>query len=726
MENLKKSELSKRQKKNLKKKDVPGKTGPPVKGKKKQPVPKATISKAVEKKYGGRGFDIRTKNLTNFACADGPAGLNSMLDVSVSPNVDSLTGTIIGFVSQLRAIGFGASVDELSFPYFLTYYLYTLLLTVMRGELLPVQQVPRCLLNFFQAMTPKTVRYKNGQINYNWDMTDVPDAVPTIISYGGIPYNMGVVGQVQPWSLMFSTIEPPAAYTPDLGAQAYTSMTAFIQTQALDKFMHELVPPTTLTYCSKDVSAFSTTYNEVGAAFGAGGQTVEMYNAVKIRCPLFATFADYEQTTMMAADARIGASSPRYLGSRLFSLITEQRLGNKFKPIFKPVDFNDLWNSFNFTLGTALEIASTSQIQSVDVYTCPLQASQVALIMRAALASLNFVAAASDVSFPDESFVPLQFHYAAMNVATVIKAWQVPFVFAENIRSLGIVAAGMPSEAANQIMVFAPVFGVYENLTDYNFTYGDGTNIYTVVEAPQTFNMVTLATNSTDYICPVAQELSDAISLWNTWITQFTAVLRLTTFSSSNNNSALYSIMNTRYTQLAPTPLTTAVPLKGATRQTSRKIVPRFKDIIKVVRTVNPSQSISEQEIAISSNLPILNEVYQLTSNWVLPKFRTRGATTTQFISKFYGQFYEPFHVQGSPSKDENGLSEFVSLDTKWRALATISTNAPSSSPNILMDTLLKADEEGHGGFLSQILADFAATQLNIPLISTLGGLLPF
>jgi len=704
-----------------------------------QPPPKKyPVRKAVEIKEAANGFDIRKHTLVHFTDATLPAGLSAVLDVSIGVELDALQNVAIGFVGQLRQYGYASTYIQSSYPYWLANFIYQMFVTAATGGILPVETVPLGLLHFLQAIMPTNAKYKTGKIKYAFDLATTQSDMSGIMNYAGVNYNLGVPGPKTTMTLGYGGIIPPAAYSGSVdGLAAWNAMIAFIQDTARQTPMTRLVPKSYDTFSKGDTSAFALVYPDFGGSLSVGGPNTEVVSGLKVKIPLYSVLAQYGTLDMVPAEARVSAGSPRFCGARLITMAKEGRLHNKFKPIFKPVDFNDLWASLNYIIGTGLERLSQTNLtnQSTITYECPLTAKQAALLLRSALASLNNVASSSDITFSSVSnFIPLQFHFALANVSSIIKSWNVPFLFSENIRSLAAIASGIPNPESNHLYYYLPVFGVYESLESYDYTWGEGLNIYKQVAEEPYFDMPTLLVNNAEYTCPVGAELSSAIDSWNVWFQQLATVIPATTFCSGTNNPALFLINSTRYTVLDRTPdgqvipsnrTSTPVPAKGS-KSNSMKIIPTISRMVRTVKSVKPASSPIEQEIAISSNLPIENEVFQVTNYWVLPKMRLFTSSRPSYQASVEGIFYEPYHINCACSVDEYGAPAYPLLSSKWQTFGTVGVVSPSSQPNQHLSILQKMDANGQGGFLSQIIADFAADKLNMPFLSSFGSLLPF
>jgi len=435
--------------------------------------------KALKKKYNTYGFDPRTQQVLPFTNAQHPSSMSTVLAMPIFGNLPAVQNAIIGFVGQLRQFGYALTPQQAAYPFYLINYIYILAYKAMTAQQLTVTELPLGLLHFIQALMPTEVRYKGtGRVAYYWDIPPTSNEIAAISTYGSIQYNLGVVGAESAATLSYNSILSPGPYTPDGGVLAWNAMIAFLSDPRVGSAMLKLVKIGQETSSKSDCSAFSVVYTDLGDPITVGGFTNEIYSSVKVRAPIFSCLATYDGYEMPIVESKVFGGTPRWLGSRLLTMSDERRLYNKFKPIFKPVDFNDLWASFNYQLGTAIELAKDQNLTTNIVVPCPLTAKQTALILRAAISSINNVAATSDCASSIYGFSPLQFHPACSNVSVTVKDWTLPFYFLENLKSLAGLAIPIPTKQSNQMYTFMPVYGVYDVINDYNYTYGSGSPIY--------------------------------------------------------------------------------------------------------------------------------------------------------------------------------------------------------------------------------------------------------
>jgi len=681
------------------------------------------------------GVDLRRLPQLPFARANKPSGQTSVIAVEQDLDQSSVIGVAVGIVSRLVDIGYasGYTVSDpmCSTPYWLTQFLINQMLLAARGAKLTVERVPMGLLSLFDALRPVNCPYKTGQVAYAWNQaTTGPIVLPTIVTYGSLNMNLGIIATVTASTNGYSSIAPPMAYSEENGFIAWNLMLEMLGTEQPDTPTLKLVDPIVDTIMKKDASAFATVYPQISSG-SVAAYTSQLFNATKIRYPLYSVFVGYSDDTLVSSESHIFAGSPRWLGGRLLTLADIRYSKNKARPVFQPVDFNDLYDLLANIIGRACELTAASNVSTFTDPTCPLTSPQVALMLRGLIAAFTNKSMPSDMAITDDSFSPLQFPYCCANVSAIAKTCTLPFYFVENLRALCTVSANIPGpKSVDQQLIFMPVYGVYgEKRIDYNYYYGVGNNsnvpLYTTANA--NFDIVDLLTTSNDYMAVTGEALTLAISVWNNWVSQLSAVCPMASLSTTANNPALYATLYQRgfYYNVSFNPNLVPTTVKQ-TKTQSRDMTPLFtyKSLVKVVRSVNPSQQNGVCEKYIASNMSMNESIYELMSSWVLPRVFVRNKIAQQ---KYVGNFIMPYVVA---SNSDFGLTldqtTYTTLESKWRAAAHIATHQPTAEKSELLQILWKATEKGEAGFLGSILGEFAAQATGIPLFATLGTMLPF
>jgi len=689
------------------------------------------VDNVVAKKYDSKGTDPRIGPNLPIAKNSSPAGALDLVEYQSAPQPASLIGVAIGYVGLLCERGF-ASTEDRSVPYHLTQFLYSLMIEAMENKVLQVYTMPYSLSCLLAALRPKQLRYKTGQIALSWDMSLVSDTVPYIITGNINSTHLGVSvdgGAVESYG--YNILAPPVPYTTDLGTEAWNKMIGFIKNIG-DSPALRLVSATEKTLCDYDGSAFAMSYAANGLSNGPGGQTITIEGPVVSKSPMLSIFRDYIDYTNIVTESTVFASSARFVGERLLTFADERNIRSKFKPLFKFIDFNDLFNSLSYIVGKAVELAlQAANVQNL-ILPCPLTGTQVALLVRALLSSFAHHAMGSDIQI--DNFLALQYPFAYTNTATSVKNLMMPKWFCENLRAFQIIAKPLNSDkSANQIMLYIPVYGIFGGVgRSYDVTYGNGDPLYALESATSPridiTNITTLpSTGPRDYICPSGEPLSQAIQVWNTWIEQFSSVMELDTLSSASTNPAFYALTYTRY--ITERPYVPPLPqnITNVEKRKSKDIPPpfRYSNLIKKVKVVNPLDTVDHQEIAVSSNQPFLSEIYDIMSNWVLPKVEIAYSEKDPSLNRYVALNYEPHIVRAATSQD-NGVTVYPSLSSKFVAGSIIATKAMTGDNHPLLAAFINADNKGEGGFLGSILGDFAATTFGVPILSQIGNLLPF
>jgi hypothetical protein len=320
---------------------------------------------------------------------------------------------------------------------------------------------------------------------------------------------------------------------------------------------------------------------------------------------------------------------------------------------------------------------------------------------------------------------------------------QLPYFFAENLRALAcrVVALPVNKYGVKETAVVAPLFGTYDdNRTDYTFvTSTDQVYFDTPTDQDSpSFRQSDLYYNNGEsgsgYIAPAGIHLDNAIQLWNAWIQQFTSAMSLQSFTAAGTNNALTALTVSRVVipPAETSPPGPTSPVKGLTkaqRSKSKEDCVRF-DYSKVktlkvgAQPRTYTQTLAQQEVLISYNQPVQTELHDLFMKWVVPKYYSNGDIKEDWLQ---GPMcaYEPHNIFSQNSSENQGAG-YPTLSGHWQAGATVATKQPTGSDSSIITALKGADSAGEGGFLGQILADFAAQTFNIPMLSHIGSIIPF
>jgi len=682
-----------------------------------------------------RGTDPRAEMPLPFSRAASPSGMSNCVVYPCVPSGQSVINFAVGYVLHLVEIGYnytpGVILDSIaaSYPYFLTQFIVNQILLSMKGEILTITRCPYGLLTVFRSLNPTRSSYKTGEISYTWDTSNIDNlTVSTYATGGGANCPLGYATSVSTNSEGYPRIADPMPYSPENGLSAWNRMIQFLSDR--ESCMLQVVDVTTKTGFEYDASAFSTVYAQIGDNGQTAGYTTQLFNPSKIKSPLYAVWNPYTSENLVTSESRICAGSPRYLAQRVQTLATYPRTHNKVKPIFQPVDFNDLFDMLSFIMGTAIERTYQNNLTAFVELTCPLPASKVALMLRGAIAAITNKSMCSDMNDSASDFYPLQFPYAGANVATAVKTLILPFLVVENIRALAMVAVESKNKRAkDQLSIFAPVWGVYgrEPRTNYNFQCGTAPSFINVYEPDTaTYNMIEcISTTDSTAFAVTGPELEASIRVWNEWINQFSAVCNLATFSTTTNTPALTSIIYQRG-YVYNTPGIESTSQRTNPKSQSKEVKPKFeyKNLLKIVKSVNQGLINNEAEKYIASNVPIQESVYELISNWVLPKVLVESSSD---VTVYTGNSVMPYIVTTQNSIDPiNSSVVYPLLTSKWAAAASIATKQATAEDHELLQKLMELSRKGQGGFFGSAIGDFLAGATGIPLLSHLGSLIPF
>jgi len=594
-------------------------------------------------------------------------------------------------------------------------------------------KMPLGLKLLYDALTPTLLKFKTGNISYNWDTSTSawgqPPAYKLQTSNGfvnfGVPTGNPING--------YPTIVDPGQYTTELGLAAWTQLQSFVATLPSYE-MAKLVPQTQLTIMANDSSSFHAVYSELGqstaSAVVTGTITTEVYGEVITQSPVFAKFAEYQTDTRSFIEMRGSSSTPGYLGKRLLLFKSQKSVHNKQKPVGKPISMVDIFDSLSVGLATAsLNSRQQNAIQHIAPSTVTVQ--QAMIIIRTICAGYSSTPGAYDWSITGATnFRPLQPNLSDVNVASYARKILLPDWLVENLRAFAPILAKvgrkqLGPDTGLDVIEWYPVFGLYEGEVALNYSVVPQLLLYMEAPGEIPINYLNATTNNNEQLCLAGDQLDVTITTWNTWMTTFKPYIQLNTFDYESSNSVLSSLVYTRYVVSQPEiDLTKKLPRTKSVNAPRGFALTIDKTRFHQVAPVGMSNQGTQGIVSISGNVNFIESVWSpLLTWWVLPKIVIPTYDTS--VAPYRVGFMEPYEIS-IQSTTYNDLPRFPLLAETWVCLATLFTSTILGTPTDTQTLLTQAAKQGMGGFLGQAMADFAASVTGIPFLSSLGSLIPF
>jgi len=147
---------------------------------------------------------------------------------------------------------------------------------------------------------------------------------------------------------------------------------------------------------------------------------------------------------------------------------------------------------------------------------------------------------------------------------------------------------------------------------------------------------------------------------------------------------------------------------------------------LKVVNVDPPVSGLIQTVSAVTSNQPIVESAWRLCQGgWVLPKELVYGVSFQEQVRNRSIISVEP-NVLWSTGLFLTTIVDSAELFTYFRQLAqafATSFMGKESESQVAFRTLI---EKGEGGFFGDLVSDFSTHVLDIPLLASLGKLIPF
>lgn len=690
---------------------------------------------------GGRGVDVRS---------DASASIDDL----VLGTVDAIR--IRGEVKyeSLRACAIGAALDAMKrgwnannfTPYYAANFLYYALIDVVQGTYPTIQSAPEWFWELTAALHPKTAPFKTGSIQTSWALTG-NNTFPSIVDFGNRHLVFGApgVGDVNGYPIL--DIAP--AYDPAFGAAAIAEMFKMYPDAGLTS-QKSIAYDDTMMF--GDTSAFATVYAEIGsAATTIGGIANTIQSERKIECPVFSHFANYQEGPVWRGfqEYRKDAGSPMSVVPRMIAGKSKGALKNKISPIYKFIDFDEIYEQMSLTLASAMELGAASQIGAPPA-ACTLSFQDVQLCLRQALIGAFSNEYGCDLEYTSPAavdFLPMScasngIDYSLSNDGTFL----IPQFLAENIRALTKKVCFIKGRGKTQRLDVIPILGRYDvpQLQNYSYSLPDGSTLplylpLAILPDPETpINLVECSAvipAGTVYLDLNGSTLQKMSSKWNQWITGLANYLSpLTSVGREHGINALGNLFCTTHSLFVPTlpnleqPTNTALTLGKATSQAATGVLRKNSKVNSgsrhFGRTVEKSgyglpapdanstfyQSI--QPSVVTSMLPLYKAVWNVQKLMIFPTYIGDATLTADGTVSAQQVFQvEPYSVPINLNlQNGSGITTDTGGDTlflRHLEAAKMDIRSPLQPLTETMQNFNALTQTARGGFFTALAGNF-------------------
>jgi len=675
------------------------------------------------------------------------------MNVQVRFTQRSLAYLAAGFVIRAMQHGWGGSAaGGNSFAAFR--YLLDAFKASVTGTFPALQSAPLWFWETNMALMPKTERFKTGRVVYTGFNLDDGQGVDQNMVMGTLDYSYSIFwGEVTPASLRvngYPILAPQSPYLIAEGEEAIQSLFEFFEEKGLCK--RSSAPDPKDLWMTHDTSAFATVYAEMGASyFAPGGMATTLSSERRIGSPIFSKFGPYQDAEFLWRgffEYHRGTGTPFYIGPRLMELTHQKQIRNKVAPIFKWINFDEIFEILSLTLCLAIE--ENFKGTAVVPIPCPLTSQQVQIMLRQAILPLFSNEMAQDLRLESPAWIPLLPFVVGPNGIAQGNSGSgpmLPFFLAENLRCMKRVTAVLkntrnPAQPSTMELDIVPILcrpspAIIPQLGNYTLEAGGTFSLYTVIpplpdpEVP--INLIDAScvvgpvTNYLDLNADVQPLL---VSSWNTWIQQYSGTLAsLVQLSTDRGCAALCVLPYTNQLRLLspealppvqPQGLTTTglspskdVQGKVLKKQGSKKSFGLSIEHLRRRVGAAPAPGSSEvfRHIAnagTSSTLGFTSELWKYLGHWVLPTALTVSPIFESTLAAYMTNVIEPIYLPSSASFSNFGGTDgqpiFPLQYDRHLQFAADNVRAYNSPVESEMEIEFKSlTAKGDGGFFTKI-----------------------
>jgi len=667
------------------------------------------------------------------------------IPVSMLTDGQALIGVVQSYITSALQRGYLAAAPNVNYPYWAGQYMLNILSTYVLGSAQLSTSVPYWFLCLCHAISPKEVPYQRGKISYSStcpspfpNLTGVIETGPTAFGrlwYEFIPNGSYLDG--------FPVGIAPAAYTPDGGQAAWAGLIQFMidSDPVWRAKLTELVPTSTNTPWSRDVSYFALPLVTQGTGRASAGWGWQAQHEVPIHCPMLSVFGEQvgvasDSTNVSRYPNRVTEFSgdSLVLSGKMAGFYPERFWKSKTYDVFKAVDFLQFADVYAQALTNMLTYYANCPAYSTGLLagkpplsslTCPLSLQEFQLLLRNDISqvfarTIGMTQSLSPASPPSDTsgtFVP--YIYGATTVPLAYSGMLIPRVLLENIK--GLVARTVHSKNGTDCTTWFPVLGQYNNdLLDpatYTVTITGDVPVTVPVffsesaisrkrrnskgetawepltEVP--INLIDGTAGGTVVFINDSSRLAALASLFNEWLSLYNSTIDpCVQYSTDAGVHVLESISFTRHWS----------PVSSFKKANDSEYVDmRMQKHKHLTSTVYSLRNI----IGITAQSEPLSAVYQIQNNWILPiNWSNLGISSSDqtFINRMANYAKEAYL---NPNISATDGTSIASINSTYAARLTHAVNGSNSDWNTFFE---EQDKLGNGGILSGLAAQFASS----------------
>jgi len=430
--------------------------------------------------------------------------------VTVLSTGGSFVGLCLGYVSAALQRGYMSFANP-DFPFWAHEYMKEALINYANGTNQTVVAMPYWFLCLCQAITPKSVPYQRSRIAYTFDAAFSVGS--GAIDVGPSSYGEKWYAYVPSSSVVnhFPSGVPPTAYTTANGELAWASLGQFMVENKPDwrARLTAVVPSTTKTSWSQDVSCYAASLVAQGGGQGSGGWAYQAQHEVPVHAPAFSCFIDLTGTQSDATDVArwptrvtIAAGDATVLAGKMSMLQSEDKWKSKIYDVFKAIDFLQGCDIMAQALGAMLTAYAAwpdnnAQLQASNPtfasLQCPLSMQEFQILFRNEVS----YALASSIPFTQTLYPALPssgsinyfmaYIYGSNTIPISSCGMKLPTPMIENIKSFVSLTVDKKNGNGSDQETWWPVLGQYFldvlNPADYTYSINFGTD-QTIITQP--------------------------------------------------------------------------------------------------------------------------------------------------------------------------------------------------------------------------------------------------
>jgi len=716
------------------------------------------------KKYSASGMDARNPLQTvPKSWKDKVEVSLSNVDVSVYTNFDCVVGAPLAALSSAYTQGY---LDRIfaegnpNYGYFSFVFMIKAIEAAIQGTQITTVQMPRWFIDLLNALRPKVVPFKAGNVNYSWVYIQNPNYPPTVAMPGlsgnstWTAYTLST-NTVDSYELL---VPPTASYTDELGAQAFKDLCTFMSgdRSGLRSPLWKMEVFTQKSRMSKSADVFALSSAILGRGLGSGSLGKVTSLEVPLLHPAFATYGiDNGASKRYFRLHRNFSGDPIVLGSLLVDAKSVKEYRTKQPPIFKYIDHGELvdvlaqWFVLLFS-----QYSQDVNIQVKNLVNLGMSFQDFNILVRAVamyvFASSNHWGQSMINLVPtgnDDYFIPFLSSSSGAVSNSNVAGIQLPILFAENLKCLKSAINYAYSVPGSKTIDYSnptymiPVYGKWSQnvlvASDYQYLNVSTNAMIPIFTADPTdvINIVDGSTNGGYANIGGSNKLTELVQIWNENIETLRAYsMSLTTLESDEGLNAFRSIGFTRVCQV----FNESKKLKREkfikekekpkefkvsedwTLHSVRRNFLKHRISVNAVTLKEPQYTYNEVQIMSTQSQQYFNNTVwsKVLSIWILPVGHVNVTNTD--VDNFNTEDARIFYSEPNIIRNAAVQNSSTTMHTTHTIYAQQLVRTKYGLPQDIETILQSAAESGKGGLIGGILEAFAPV-----IASAVGGMIP-